>query len=149
MDRPRKMEIIVQNSHCHVLLFATPWTGVLCPSLSPWVCSNLCPLNRWCYPTISSSVTPFSSCPQSFPAAWSFPVSWLFASGGSKYWSFSFSISPPSEYSGLVSFRMDWFDLLAVQGTLQECSPAPQFESSNSLVPSLLYGPAFTSVHDY
>ena len=66
-----------------------------------------------------------------------------------KYWSFSFSISPSNEYSGLVSFRMDWFDLLAVQGTLQECSPAPQFESSNSLVPSLLYGPAFTSVHDY
>ena len=52
-----------------------------CPSLSPGVCSNSCPLNWWCHPTISSSVIPFSSCPQSFPASGSFPVRWLFASG--------------------------------------------------------------------
>ena len=64
-----------------------------------------------------------------------------------KYWSFSFSISPSNEYSGLISFRIDWFDL-AVQGTLKS-SPAPQFKSINSLVLSLLYGPSFTSVHDY
>ena len=55
---------------------------LLCPSPSPWVCSNSCPLNRWRHSTISSSVTPFSSCPQSFPASGSFPVSLLFASGG-------------------------------------------------------------------
>ena len=53
-----------------------------CPSLSPGVCSNLCLLSRWCHPTISSSVTPFSSCLQSFPVSRSFPMSWLFASGG-------------------------------------------------------------------
>ena len=53
-----------------------------CPSPSPRVCSNSCPLSQWCHPTISSSVAPFSSCPQSFPASGSFPVSWLFASGG-------------------------------------------------------------------
>ena len=58
-----------------------------------------------------------------------------------KYWSFSFSISPSNEYSGLISFRMDWLDLLAVQGTLKESSPAPQFEDINSSVLSLLYGP--------
>ena len=52
------------------------------PSLSPRVCSNSCPLSQWCHPTISSSVTPFSSCPQSFPASGSFPVNWLFESGG-------------------------------------------------------------------
>ena len=61
-----------------------------------------------------------------------------------KYWNFSFSINP----SGLISFRMDWFDLI-VQGTLKESSPAPQFKSINPLVLSLLYGLSFTSVHDY
>ena len=60
-----------------------------------------------------SSAIPFSSCPQSFPASGSFPVSRLFASGWSKYWNFSFSISPSNEYSGWISFRSDWFDLLA------------------------------------
>ena len=64
-----------------------------------------------------------------------------------KYWSFSFSISPFNEYSGLISFRMDWFDL-AVQGILKS-SPAPQFESIYSSVLSLLYGPTLTSIHDY
>ena len=57
-------------------------TRLPCPSLSPGVCSNSCPLSRWCYPTISSSVAPLSSCPQSFPESRSFPMSWLFASGG-------------------------------------------------------------------
>ena len=67
-----------------------------------------------------------------------------------KY-SFSFSISPSDEYSGLISFRMDWLDLLVVQGTLQhqESSPTPQFKSINSLVLSLLYSPAFTSIHGH
>ena len=65
-----------------------------------------------------------------------------------KYWSFSFSISPFSEYSGLISFKIDCFDLLAFQG-LQESSPAPLFESINSSVLCLLYCPALTSVHDY
>ena len=66
----------------------------------------------------------------------------------SKYWSFSFSISPSSEYSGLISFRIDWFDLLAVQGT-QESSPTVQLKSINSSVLSFLYGPTLTSIHDY
>ena len=65
-----------------------------------------------------------------------------------KYWSFSFSISPSNEYSMLISFRIDWFDLPVVQGT-QESSPVPQFESISSLALSLLYGPTLTSVHDY
>ena len=88
-----------------------------CPSPTPRVYSNSCPLNRWCHPTISSSVVPFSSCLQSFPASGSFPRSQFFASGDAKYWSFSFNISPSSEYSGLISFRMDWLALLAIQGT--------------------------------
>ena len=66
-----------------------------------------------------------------------------------KYWSFSFSISSSNEYSELISLRIDWFDLLAVQGTLKESSPAPQFESINSFLFSLLYGPTLTSIYDY
>ena len=67
----------------------------------------------------------------------------------SKYWSFSFNISPSSEYSGLISFRSDWFSLLAVQGTLKS-SPAPQFESISFSALSLLYGTkTLTSIHDY
>ena len=65
----------------------------------------------------------------------------------SKYWSFSFSISPSNEYSGLISFRTDWFDLLAVQGTLKS-PPAPQFESINSSALSTFCGPSLTFVHD-
>ena len=66
-----------------------------------------------------------------------------------KYWSFSFSIIPSKDIPGLISFRMDWLDLLAVQRTLQESSPAPQFEGINSLVLSLLCGPTLTSINDY
>ena len=65
-----------------------------------------------------------------------------------KYWSFSFSISLSNEYSGLISFRVDWFDLLAVQGTL-ESSLTPKFKRTNSLALSLLYGPTLTSIYDY
>ena len=64
---------------------------------------------------------------------------------GPKYWSFSFSVSPSNEYSGLISFRMDWLDLLAVQGT-QESSPTPQFKSISSSVLSFLYSPTVTSM---
>ena len=65
-----------------------------------------------------------------------------------KYWNFTFSVSPSNEYSGLISFRMDWLELLPVQGTL-ELSPTPQFKSSNSWALSFLYSPTLTSVHDY
>ena len=90
-----------------------------CPSSTPIVYSNLCPLSRWCHPTISSSVVPFSSCPHSFPAAGSFLMSQFFASDGQSTGSFSFTISPSNENSGLISFRMHWLHLLAVQGTLK------------------------------
>ena len=93
-------------------------TRLPCPSPSSGTCSNSCPLSWWCHLTISSSVVPFSSCLQSFPASGSFPESTL-RTRCPKYWSFSFSISPSNEYSGLISFRTDWFDLLAVQETLK------------------------------
>ena len=89
------------------------------PSPAPRVHPDPCPLSRWCHPTTSSSVVPFSSCPQSFPASGSFQMSQLFSSGGQSIKSFSFSISPSNEHPGLISFRMGWLDLLAVQGTLR------------------------------
>ena len=89
-----------------------------CPSPTPGVYSNSCPLSQWCHPIISSSVVPFSSCPQSLPASVSFPMSQLFASGGQSI-GVSASASASNEHPGLISFRMDWLDLLAVQGTLK------------------------------
>ena len=68
---------------------------------------------------------------------------------GPNYWSFSCSISPSNEYSGLISFWMDWLDLLAVQGTLKSLLPTPQFKSTNSSALSFFYGPTLTSIHDY
>ena len=66
-----------------------------------------------------------------------------------KYWNFSFSISPSNEYSGLISFRMDWLDLLAVQGTLKNLSPTPQLKSISYSAFNFLYGPTVTSIHNY
>ena len=89
-----------------------------CHSPAPGVRSNSCPLSWWCHPTVSSSVIPFSSCLQSFPASESSSESLLHIRWP-KYWSFSFNISPSNEYSELISFRIDWFALLPVQGTLK------------------------------
>ena len=86
-------------------------------------------------PPISPSIRVFSN-------EWALNIRWP------KYWNFSFSISPSNEYSGLISIRIDWFDLLAVEGNLKS-SPASQFESINLSALSFLYGPCLTSVHDY
>ena len=88
-----------------------------CPSPGPGVCSNSCPLSWWCHPTISSSVVPFSSCPQSFPASGSIPMNWLFTSDGQSIWaSASISVLPMNIQDW---FPLGWTDLLAVQGTLK------------------------------
>ena len=118
-----------------------------CPSPTPGVHSNSCSLSQWCHPTISSSVVPFSSHLQPFPASGSFPVSQFFTSSD-QYWSFSFSISPSNEYLGLIFFRIDWLDLLAVQGTLSRVFSNTTVQN-NSLALSFLYGPNLTSIHDY
>jgi len=88
-----------------------------CPSPTPGVHPNPCPLSRWCHPTILSSVVPFSSCPQSFPASGSFPESSL-CIRWPKYWSFSFNVSTSNEHPGLISFRMDWLDHLLLNFTV-------------------------------
>ena len=106
------------------------------PSLSLPVCSNSCPFSRWCCLTISFFVSLFSFCLQSFPVS-VFSNESDFCIRWPKYW--SFSISPSNEYWGLISFRIDWFDLLAVQGTLKSLL---QHHSSNA---SVLWHSAFFS----
>ena len=81
------------------------------PSSTPRACSNSCPSSQWCHPTISSSVIPFSSCLQSFPASRSFPLSQLFASGGQNIGALASASVLPMNIQGWISFRIDWFDL--------------------------------------
>ena len=110
--------------------------------------SKSCPSSRWCHSTISSSVIPFS-CLQSFPALGSFQMSQLFASRWPKCWIFSFNISHSNEYSGLISFRIDWLNLLAVQGTLK--SLLQHHSSKTSILQRSAYFilPTLTSIHNY
>ena len=100
--------------------------GPPCPLPTPRVHSDSRLSSPWCHSAISSSVVPFSSCPQSFPASESFSNESALRMRWPKYWNFSFSIIPSKEYPGLISFRMHWLDLLADQGTLksplQHCS---------------------------
>ena len=113
----------VQFSHSVVSYYL--WTHGLqharppCPSSTPRVYSHSCPLSWWCHPIIPSSVVPFSSHLQSFPASGSFPMSQLFAWGSQSIGVSASRISPSNEHPGLISFRMDWLDLLEAQGTLK------------------------------
>ena len=121
-----------------------------CPSPAPGVYSNSCPSSRWCHPAISSSAIPFSSCPQSFPASGSFPMSQLFPWGGQ-------SIGVSASASVLSMNTQDWSPLgwtgwISLQSKgldSQESSPTPQFKSINSSVLSFLYSPTLTSIHDH
>ena len=123
-------------------------TRLPCPSLSPRVCSNSCPLSWWCHPTIPSSAVPFSSCPQSFPASGSFPVSQLFASGGQ-------TIQASASAPVLAMNIQDWFPL-GLTALISLLSKRLSRVFSNSTVQkhqlfllSLLHGPTLTSVYDY
>ena len=127
----------------------TPWTAVCRASLSFTIFWSLLKLMSiesmmpsncliLCHPLLLSI----------FPSIRVFSNESAFCIRWPKYWSFGFSISPSNEYSGLISFRIDCFDFLAVQGTL-ESSPTPQFKSINSLALFLLYGPTLTSIHDH
>ena len=119
-----------------------------CLSPTPRSCSNSCSLSWWCHPTISSSLVPFSSCLQSFPASESFPMSQLFASDGQ-----SIGVSAPA--SVLPMNIQDWFPLDGLVGSpcsprdSQESYPPPEFKNINSLALSFLYNPNITSMHDY
>ena len=130
-----------------VQLLVTPWTSVLqasVPFTISWSLLKLrsielvMPSNQLilCRPLLLPSIFPSI---RVFSSELALCIRW------SKYWSFSFSKSP----SGLISFRTDWIDLLAIQGNSQESSPAPQFKSINSSVLSFLCGPTLTSIRDY
>ena len=108
--------VVVQS--CLALSHGRQHARLPCPSLSPRLCSNSYPLHQWYHPTISSSCCPLHLLPSIFPIIRIFSSELGLCIRWPKYWSFSFSISPSSEYSGLISFKIDWFDLL-VQGTLK------------------------------
>ena len=117
-----------------------------CPSLSPRVCSNLCPLSWWCHPTIWSSIIPFSSCLQSFPTSGSFLMSQLFDQV-TKSIGASASVLPMN-IKGWFPLRLSVLILLS-KGLSRVFSSTAQFKSINSTVLSLFYGPTVTSIHDY
>ena len=122
---------------------------VSCPSPSPRACSNSCPLSQSMVPSNNLILCrSLLLLPSIFPSIRIFSNESALHIRWPKYWNFRFSISPSSEYPGLISLRVDWFGLFAVQGIL-ESSPTPQFEGSNSTGLSLLYGPTLTSVGDY
>ena len=137
-------------SHSVMSNSATSWTAALqapCPSLSPGFCSNSCPLSWWCHPTISSSVIPFSSCPQSFPASESFPMSQLFTSGGQRIGaSASPSVLPMNIQGWFPLGWTGWISLLS-KGLSRVFSSTIQKHQFFRL--RVLYGWTLTSVHDY
>ena len=143
--------VVVVQSLSPVQIFVTPWTVARQVSLSFTISQSLLkhmsieslmPFNHLihCHPLLLL--------PSIFPTIRVFFNELALHIRWPKYWSFSVSISPSIEYSGLISFRIDWLDLLAVQGTLKS-SPTPQFRSINSLALSFLYSPTLTSIHDY
>ena len=133
-------------------LFVTMWPAAHQASLSITSSRNLLKL------AFMQSVMPskhlilcfsFPYCFQSFPASGSFSSESVLHTRWPKYWSFNFCISPSNKYSGLISFRIDWFDLLVVQGTLRNLLQHHNLKSINSLALSLFYGPTLMYVHDY
>ena len=133
--------VVVVQLLSHVRLFAIPWTTARQASLSisvPRSLLKLMPIELVMPSNHLIPCNPLLLLPSIFPSIRVFSNESVLRIRWPKYWSFSFSISPSNEYSGLISFRIDWFDLLAVQGT-QECSPTPQFKNINSLASSFLY----------
>ena len=141
----------VQSLSC-VWLFATLWTTACQASLSitnsrsppkPMSIQSVMPSNHLIF------CRPLLLLPSVFPSIRVFSNESALCIRWPKYWSFSFNISPSNEHPGLISFRTDWLDLIAVQGILKESSSIPQFKSINSLALSFLYSPTLTSIYDH
>ena len=143
----------VCQSSCSVMSDSvTPWTAAHQASLSITNSRSLLKLTSIALVMPSNHLNlcrPLLLPPSVFPSIRVFSSESALCIRWPEYWSFSFNISPSSEYSGLISFRMDWLDLFAVQGTLKESSPTPQFKSINFSMLSFLYSPTLTSIHDY
>ena len=119
-----------------------------CPSPTPGVHPNPCPLSQWCHPTISTSVIPLSSCPQSFPASGSLQMNQFFASGGQSIGVSASTSVPPINIQDWS--RLGWTGWISLQSrNSQESSPTPQFKSINSSVLSILYSPTLSPIHDH
>ena len=135
---------------CPTLCNAVNWSipGLPCPSTTPGACSNSCPSHQWCHPTISSSVVPFSSCPQSFPASGSFPRSQFFTSGGQSVGVSASATVLPMTIQDLFPLGLTGCSPCSPRDS-QESSPTPQFKSINSSALSHLHSPTLTSIHDH
>ena len=112
-------------------------------------CPNSSPLSQWCHPSIFSSVALFFSWSQIFLSIRVFPIESALHIRQSKYWSFSFNISPSNEYSGLISFRIDWLDLLAIRETLKSLLQYHSSEVSVLQHSAFFVGPTLTCSHEY
>ena len=135
----------------HVELFVTPWIAALQASLTITNSQSLLKLTSIEAVTPSNHLLlchPLLLPPSIFPSIRVFSNESVLCTRGPRCWSFSSNISPCNGYSGLISFRMDWLDLRAVQGTLKSF-PTPQFKTINSSALSFLYSPTLTSIHDY
>ena len=141
---------VVQSLSCPTLrLPGLQHARLPCPSASPGVCTNSCPLSQWCLPSNHLVLChPLLLLPSIFPSIRVFSNKSVLCIKWTKYWSFSFSISPSDKYLGLIFFRTDWL-IFMLLGDSQESSPTPQFESIGSSMVSFLYGPSLISIHYY
>ena len=149
-DAKRSVQFSSVAQSCPTLQIHEPQqTRPTCPSQTPGVHPNPCPSSWWCHPTISSSVVPFPSCPQSFPASGYFQMSQLFTSGGQSIGVSASASVLPMDAQGW--FPLGWAAWISLQSkkTPQESSLTPWFKSINSLVFSFLYSPTLTSIHDH
>ena len=132
----------------HVQLFVTPWTVACQASLSSWSLLKLMSFESVMTSKHLILCCPLLLLPSIIPSNRVFSNESVLCNRWPKYWSFSFSIIPSNEYSGLISFRIDWFDLLAVQGTLRSLLQHHSSKASILWPSSFLYSPALTSIHD-
>ena len=140
-----QLPIVFDSSGLHKLQHARP----PCSSPSPGVCPSSCPLHQWCHTTIFILCHPLLLLPSIFPSIRVFSNESAVHIRWPKYWSFSFSISPSNEYSGLISFKIDWLDILAVQGTLKSLLQHHSSKASILRLSAFFYSPTFTSIHDH
>ena len=150
----RNCQTVFQSDCCSPVMSnsATSWSAACQASLSFTISQNL--LKLMSIKSVMPSYhlvlgCPLRLLPSIFPSIRVFSNQSVSCIRWPKYWSFSSSVSPSIEYSGLISFRMDWLHLLAVQGTLKSLLPTPQFKSISSSALSLLYDPTLTSIHDH
>ena len=144
--------VVVVPSLNNVQLLVAPWTAAHQDSLSFTISQSLLKFMSTESMVPSNHVIlccPLLFLPSIFPSIRDFSSESALRFWWPKYWRFSFSISPSNEYSGLISFRIDWFLSPCCPRDSQESSPALKFESIKSLALSLLYGPTCTSIHDY